>query len=513
VRRGRKGEALQLLNGTEVELDDGVLAICDASGPVALAGIMGGAASAMTGATTSVLLESAWFKPATIMGKARSYGMHTDASHRFERGVDPQGQVRALERATALILEICGGIPGPVMVQEDAQWLQKPLPILLRHDRLNRLVGLEFERQQVEDILTRLGMQVSFVAGCWTVTPPAARLDIAIEEDLIEEVARIYGYDRIPEAPPTGQLAVGSAASHAVSLMHLRQSLCDAGYQAAINYSFVDRRLLEAVHQAGCALPLANPLSAEMDVMRTTLLPGLLASLAYNTRRQQARVRLFETGLAYIQQDTLQEIPRICAVASGPAWPEQWAQPGRKMDFFDIKGDVERLIALRGDTQVSFTPFDGPWAHPGASACVAIDGKAIGWCGAVHPAVLKALDIEGEVFAFELDLDILQQRKVPHSAPVSRFPSVRRDIAVWVPDEVTCVEIENVVRSVAAELLQKLVIFDVYHDEKLKKGYKSVAIGLILQNVSSTLADEIIDPVIHQTIAALEHRLGAHLRG
>ena len=513
VRRGRKGEALQLLNGTEVELDESVLAICDASGPVALAGIMGGAASSMTGATTNVLLESALFKPATIMGKARSYGLHTDASHRFERGIDPQGQVRAIEQATALVLEICGGIPGPVMVQEDAQWLQKPLPILLRHDRLNRLVGLEFDRQQVEDILTRLGMEVRFIAGCWTVTPPAARLDIAIEEDLIEEVARIYGYDQIPEAPPTGQLAVGSAASHAVSLMHMRQSLCDAGYQEAINYSFVDRRLLETVHQETFALPLANPLSAEMDVMRTTLLPGLLVSLAYNMRRQQARVRLFETGLAYIQQDILLEIPRICAVATGLAWPEQWAQPGRKLDFFDIKGDLERLIALRGDTQVSFTPFDGPWAHPGASAQLAIEGKTVGWCGAVHPGVLKALDIDGDVFAFELDLELVQQRKIPHAVPISRFPSIRRDIAVWVPHEVTFAEIETVVKDVAANFLQNLVVFDVYQDEKLKKGYKSIAIGLILQNVSSTLVDELVDPVIHQAVAALEHRLGAHLRG
>jgi phenylalanyl-tRNA synthetase beta chain len=236
-------------------------------------------------------------------------------------------------------------------------------------------------------------MEVSFVAGCWTVTPPAARLDIAIEEDLIEEVARIYGYDRIPEALPTGQLAVGSAASHAVSLMHMRQSLCDAGYQEAINYSFLDRRLLEAVHQAGCALPLANPLSAEMDVMRTTLLPGLLTSLAYNMRRQQARVRLFETGLAYIQQNSLLEIPRICAVASGRRGRIVGAA-GRKLTS-DIKGDVERRSRPWRHASM-FTPFDGPLAQPGASACVAV-GRRLGG-GAVHPAV-PGPDIEGEAFA------------------------------------------------------------------------------------------------------------------
>ncbi len=344
VRRGRSGEKLLLLDGSEVELDADVLTICDAGGPLALAGIMGGAASAVTESTHSILLESAWFKPATIMGKARAYGLHTDASHRFERGVDPQAQVQAIEHATALILDICGGAPGPVLLAEEPQWFPCNQPIHLRHDRLQRIIGLEFEHTVVEDILTRLGMVVAFADGSWTVTAPSARMDITIEEDLIEEIARVYGYDRIPEAAPSGVLSVGSAASHEVPLMHFQQSLCAAGYQEAINYSFVDRRQLAALYQASHALPLANPLSAEMDVMRTTLLPGLLAALSYNVRRQQDRVRLFETGLAYVQQETLLEIPRIAAVATGSAWPEQWSGSSRAVDFFDIKGDVRAPV-------------------------------------------------------------------------------------------------------------------------------------------------------------------------
>jgi phenylalanyl-tRNA synthetase beta chain len=296
-------------------------------------------------------------------------------------------------------------------------------------------------------------------------------------------------------------------------LEHLQQSLCASGYHEAINYSFVDRRRLKAFHQDSHALALANPLSAEMDVMRTTLLPGLLASLKYNLRRQQVRVRLFETGLAFLQYDTLQEIPRIAGVATGPAWPEQWSQPVRAVDFFDVKGDVESLLALGGHDSAEFEPLAEPWAHPGASARVSLNQHAIGWCGALHPDVLKALDVDGEVFAFELDLEPLQQREVLLAKPVSRLPSIRRDLSFWVPEAVSFAEIRSAVVDVTGNLLQNLVVFDVYQDNNLKKGYKSVAIGLILQHVSSTLTDEMVDPVVKRAITGLEERLGAYLRG
>jgi phenylalanyl-tRNA synthetase beta chain len=515
VRRGQKDEKLILLDGSEVDVDEDVLAICDASGPVALAGIMGGDASAVTNETRNILLESAWFNPAVIMGKARAYGMHTDASHRFERGVDPQGQVRAIERASQLIVEICGGSAGPVLLQEETSLLPGSSVVKLRLQRLNHLIGCEFQPQQVENILVRLGMIVQFhaVEQAWSVTAPSARVDIAIEEDLIEEVARIHGYDNIPVRMPSGEAQLGSAAKHQVSLQQLRESLCAAGYQEVINYSFVDIRQLQAVFQSEAALALANPLSSDLGVLRTTLLPGLLAALNRNLRRQHPRVRLFETGLAFLQSDALLEIPRIAAVACGSALPEQWSAKSRPMDYFDIKGDVERLLSLRGAGEVNFERLHTRWAHPGASATVHIAGQCIGWCGAVHPQVLKALDIDCEVFAFELDLEPLQERDLQRAKPYSRFPSVRRDIAIWLPEHTTWGEVRSCVLESAGELLQNLVVFDVYHDQRHKKGYKSLAIGLILQNVSSTLTDDVADPVIQQIISNLESRLSAELRG
>jgi phenylalanyl-tRNA synthetase beta chain len=513
VRRGRSDEKLKLLDGSEVDLDEDVLAICDASGPIALAGIMGGESSAVGDETRNILFESAWFKPSTIMGKARAYGMHTDASHRFERGVDPQGQVQAIERATALLTEICGGIPGPVLQAESTENIPVNQPVSLRLDRLNMMVGVEFAAENVDGILTRLGMKVEERSGGWSVTAPASRMDIAIEEDLIEEVARIHGYDNIPEVMPSGELAVGSASSHDIDLRQIQQSLCTSGYQEIISYSFVDRKLLQAVHQDKAALPLANPLSSDMDVMRTTLLPGLLTALAYNHRRQQERVKLFETGVVFLQGDELTEVNRLGGVSSGTALPEQWSDSPRQLDFYDIKGDVERILALRGSERAEFAESERSWLHPGCSADVTLDGQNIGWCGAVHPAVLKNLDIDKEVFAFELDIDPVQQREVPRAGQISRFPSIRRDLAIWIPESVTFREVNQLVAAEAGDLLQNLVVFDVYRDEKLKKGYKSLAIGLILQHVSSTLTDEHVDPVIQKIVTSLEQQLAAELRG
>jgi len=514
VRRGQENEKLVLLDGSEVELDSEVLAICDRSGPVAIAGIMGGLDSGVTEPTTNILFESAYFKPATIMGKARAYGIHTDASHRFERGVDPQGQVAAMERATALLIDITGGEPGPVLVAEEQAMIPRNQPVTLRLARLNAVVGLEFEKEAVHDILLRLGMDISWDEGSWTVTAPSSRFDIEIEEDLIEEVARIYGYDEIPEAPPSGQLAPGSTGGHRVSLEQVRESLCAAGYQEAINYSFIDRNQLAIVHHDQEVLPLANPLSADMDVMRTTLLPGLLGALARNTRRQQNRVRLFETGVAFLQGEIMNESMRVAAVATGDALPEQWGETTRPLDFFDIKGDVERLFSLRGQTWPPvFRKGDLPWMHPGASSVVLLNERAIGWCGAVHPKVLKALDIKISVFAFEMDLDLLLQREVPFAKDISRFPSVRRDLALLLPNEVTYHQVRECIIASAGSLLEKVVVFDVYQSENLKKGYKSLAIGLIFKNVSSTLKDEEVDPVIETVVSDLENLLDAQLRG
>jgi phenylalanyl-tRNA synthetase beta chain len=514
VRRGREGEKLVLLDESEVDVDESMLAICDSKGPVAIAGIMGGLESGVGDTTTDILFESAYFNPATIMVKARALGMHTDASHRFERGVDPQGQFDAIERATALLIDIAGGEPGPVLLAEEPADIPRNLPVSLRHQRLNEVVGCEIEKETVDGIFARLGMETSWQDGSWTVTAPSIRFDIEIEEDLIEEVARIYGYDEIPEAPPSGVLAAGATSGLQVPLSRLRGALCAQGYQEAINYSFIDRGQLEAVHHSDQILPLANPLSSDMDVMRTTLLPGLLTALARNVRRQHHRVRLFETGVAFLQAELLNENQRVAAVATGDVLPEQWGVSARAMDFYDIKGDVERLFALRGDVEMpSFKAGDLPWMHPGASALISLKNNQIGWCGAVHPKVLKTLDIKKSVFAFELDLDVLLSREVPYAKQISRFPSIRRDIAILLQDEVTYQQVKDCITSTAGVLLEKVVVFDEYQGNNLKKGYKSLAIGLIFKNVSSTLKDEDVDPLIETVVSDLEQRLGAQLRG
>jgi phenylalanyl-tRNA synthetase beta chain len=514
VRRGRAGEKLVLLDESGVDLDENVLAICDAQGPVAIAGIMGGVDSGVTDQTRDILFESAYFNPATIMGKARAFGMHTDASHRFERGVDPQGQVAAVERATELLIEIAGGEAGPVLNAVDEQFIPQNPAVPLRPERLDLVIGCPIPREAVEDILQRLGMEFAWQDDRWLVTAPSARFDIAIEEDLIEEVARIYGYDEIPEAPVSGILAVGSTGGHKVSLNRMRESLCTAGYQEAINYSFVDRRQLAEVYHDHLVLPLANPLSSDMDVMRTTLLPGLLSSLSRNLRRQQSRVRLFETGVAFMQKDELEEPERIAAVAAGNALPEQWGEASREVDFFDIKGDVQNLFAMRGDeSAVVFEAAKLPWMHPGACAVIKMQDKAIGWCGAVHPQVLKAFDIKKNTLAFEIDLEYLLQREVPYAKEISRFPSVRRDLAIMLPNDVNYSQVRQCITSAAGPFLEKVVVFDVYQGENLKIGYKSLAIGLIFNNVSSTLRDEDVDPLIETVVSQLEQRLGAQLRG
>jgi len=514
VRRGRSGEKLVLLDESEVDLDADVLAICDSRGPVAIAGIMGGLESGVSETTTDILFESAWFNPATIMGKARAYGMQTDASHRFERGVDPCGQEAAVERATALLVAITGGRPGPLLVAEDRNHVPHNQAVTLRHARLEAVVGCNIPTDEVEAILGRLGMSVSRDKGGWSVTAPSNRFDIAIEEDLIEEVARIYGYDAIPEAPVSGELAVGAVSGHRVSLDRLGQSLCAAGYQEAINYSFIDRKLLDAAHHDQRVLPLANPLSADMDVMRTSLLPGLVSALARNLRRQQGRVRLFETGVVFLQDEELQEIVRIAAVAAGDAWPEQWGAPSRAMDFFDLKGDIERLFALRGgNLEPEFEAAELPWLHPGMAAVIKLQQNVVGWCGAVHPSVLKALDVKKAVFAFETDLEPLVERDVPFAKEISRFPSVRRDLALMLPNDVSYEQVRKASADAAGPLLERVTVFDVYQGENLTKGYKSLAIGLIFNDVSSTLKDEDVDSRIAAVVAELEQRLGARLRG
>ena len=514
VRLGRKGESIELLDGKLVEMDGSLLTICDDKGPVALAGIMGGLESSVTGQTHNILLESAYFKASTISGKARDLGLHTDASHRYERGVDPRGQVIAMERITALLLDIVGGEAGPLIHAVSEEYVPPQNEVKLRHARLNRVLGIELAEQDVTRILNDLRMQPQLNDGVWTVTAPSDRFDIEIEEDLIEEVARIFGYDNIPAALPAGKLNPGVISESLISMRNIQQTLASCGYQEAINYSFTSRGLLKCFHMDGHALALANPLSADLEVMRTALLPGLIETVSRNLRRQQDRVRLFETGIVFDQQDSLKESLHIAAVACGSHVPQQWGTQARKTDFFDLKGDLECLLALRGETgEVNFRSASLEWLHPGQSAIVAIDGIDIGWAGSVHPSILRQQEIKDSVLAFELDLNELIKRELPSTKSISRFPSVRRDLALFVPENVSFAEIRRNVIDLSGDLLTNLILFDLYSGQSVEKGYKSLAIGLILQNVSCTLTDEVVDAVVQKVVSGLEDRLDAQLRG
>jgi phenylalanyl-tRNA synthetase beta chain len=518
VRRGREGESLELLDGKQVDLDDSLLAICDNAGPVALAGIMGGLDSGVTDDTGNILLESAYFKPSTISGKARDLGLHTDASHRFERGVDPQGQVRAIERITALLLEIAGGEAGPLIHAVSESHLPIQNKVVLRHTRLNRVLGVDLQADEVSRILEDLRMQPVFDDGAWTITAPPDRFDIEIEEDLIEEVARIFGYDNIPTALPAGELDPGVVSESRVPLKNIQQALCAAGYQEAINYSFTSSELLARFSMDEHVLPLANALSADLAVMRTALLPGLMETASRNLRRQQDRVRFFETGTVFRQEESLTESWHVAAVASGSPFAEQWGIASRKTDFFDLKGDLESMLALRGEEselagEVEFRHAELSWLHPGQAAIVSIDGVDIGWAGGVHPSILKQFEIKDPVFAFELDLDVLIKREIPNTKIISRFPSIRRDLALLVPEKVSFAEIKRNVIDLSGDLLTNLVLFDLYSGQNVEKGYKSLAIGLILQNVSCTLTDEVVDSLVQNVVQGLEDRLDAQLRG
>ncbi len=514
VRRGREGESLVLLDGKKVDVDDSLLCICDEAGPVALAGIMGGLDSGVTSNTRNILLESAYFKPSTISGKARDLGLHTDASHRFERGVDPRGQVAAIERITALLLEIAGGEAGPLIHAVSENHVPVQHEVKLRHARLNRVLGIELDQEEVGSILERLRMSPVLRDKTWTVKAPSDRFDIEIEEDLIEEVARIFGYDNIPAALPAGELNPAVIPEGQVRIQSIQQALCAAGYTEAINYSFTSINVLKTFSMDEHVLPLANALNADLAVMRTALLPGLMETLQRNLRRQQERLRFFEIGTVFDQEEELTETLRLAAVACGSAYPEQWGIKARSTDFYDLKGDLESVLALRGETgEVEFHNTQLAWLHPGQAAMVAIDGINIGWIGSVHPSILKQMEIKGPVLAFELDVKVLSNREIPITNEISRFPSVRRDLALRVPEKISYADIRTNVIDLSGDLLSNLVLFDLYSGENVEKGYKSLAIGLILQNVSCTLTDEVVDSVVQNVVRGLEDRLDAQLRG
>ena len=528
VRHARAGERLALLDGRQVELDEYFLAITDADRPVALAGVMGGLDTRVTDATTHVFLEAAHFAPAAIMGRGRRLGLHTDAGHRFERGVDPQLPRTAIELATRLVLELAGGTPGPVTEAVLQQHLPQPAAIALRRARIARVLGIEIADAQVERILRALGMQVSASGEGWQVLAPGSRFDIAIEEDLIEELARIHGYDRIPATVPGGPARIVAPSETRVGEADLRRHLVARDYLEAVCFSFVDADVLGHWQAGTGSVPLANPLSAELAVMRPRLLPGLVAALARNVARQAGRVRLFELGRVFAAPDEAQRAPggpmpapletrRVAAVACGPATTEQWGVPSRKVDFHDLKGDLESLAAAAGATLV-FRPSAEPFGHPGRSTEVyRTDLEAgevhLGWIGQLHPRLARALDLDVEVVAFELDLEALEHRALPRATELSRYPAVRRDLAFVVAEQVPWSALAASVRAAAGPVLRDLLLFDRYQGAGIESGCKSLAMGLILQDNTRTLTDHDADAVVERVVAGLGRDHGARIRG
>ncbi|MBE2295769.1 MAG: phenylalanine--tRNA ligase subunit beta, partial [Phycisphaerales bacterium] len=464
--------------------------------------------------TRDVFLESAFFAPTCIAGRARRYGLQTDASHRFERGVDPQLQRRAIERATRLLLDITGGQPGPVVEAVAAEHLPTEPSIRLRADRVHRLLGLAIPTTEIEAILRRLGMQVTVEADHWQVIPPSSRFDIRLEEDLIEEVARIYGYEQLPSNRPLTRLAMSPQPERQIGLAAFKAALVQRGFQEAITYSFVDPAFQAVIDPERTPLRLSNPISADLAVMRTSLWPGLLKALIHNQKRQQPRVRLFEHGLTFVpDSEGLRQEPYLGGVLAGSALPEQWGVPVRLADFFDLKGDVEALLALTGELEsFSFVAAPHPALHSGQSARIERMGTVVGWLGTLHPRVARELDVEGDAFLFELSLAGLQVARLPTFHELSRFPASRRDIAIVVDQAVTAQAIRDCIRQSGGELLRDILLFDVYRGSGIPKDRKSLALGLILQDFSRNLTDSMVEEAVSGIIAGLAEQFGATLR-
>jgi phenylalanyl-tRNA synthetase beta chain len=517
VRYAKCAEKITLLDGKSIELQDDVLVIADDSRALAFAGVMGGEDSAVDDTTTDIFLECAFFKPEVIAGKARSYGLHTDSSHRFERGVDTHMQVYALERATQLIREICGGDVGPVVEHKTASHPDEPLPIHLRADQIKRVLGIELPVSDVTEILQRLGMQVKVYSDGWLVKSPSFRFDIEIEADLLEEIVRVYGYNNIPRTHPSYHAIIQPQPEAANSLSILKKCLVNRGYFEAITYSFVDPRWQKILDPQRPTISLANPLSSEMSVMRTSILPGLINALKHNVNRQQNRVRLFETGLCFIPDseksgmDTIKQEAMFAGVICGDIHHEQWSEQSRKVDFFDIKADVEALLSFSADIP-AYEAAQHPALHPGQSACIKQNDEIIGWLGALHPEVQKALDIEQRIYVFEVKQSAIANNKIPAFTPLSRYPEVRRDLAILLDETIPVANILSAIKSVSSDLVKETQLFDIYQGKGVAEGRKSVAFGLILQEFSRTLTDKEVDAEIEKIVSTLNQQFAATLR-
>ncbi|WP_217474439.1 phenylalanine--tRNA ligase subunit beta [Stutzerimonas stutzeri] len=515
VRMAADQEKLVLLDGQEVTLRSDTLVIADHERALAIAGVMGGEHSGVSATTQDLFLESAFFDTIALAGKARSYGLHTDASHRYERGVDAQLARRAMERATALLMEIVGGSAGPVIEAVSEADLPRVTPILLRKDRIEQMLGLDMPRDQVVALLSALGLDVvELDEGAWEVSVPSHRFDITLEIDLIEELGRLYGYDRLPVRYPQARLAPEARPEARAELPALRRLLVARGYQEAITYSFIDPKLFELFSPGVEPLQLANPISSDMAAMRSTLWPGLIKALQYNLNRQQTRVRLFESGLRFVGQlGELQQEPMLAGVITGSRLPEGWGNDRAAADFYDLKADVEALLGYAGDAVTyGFAAAEHPALHPGQTARIERDGRLVGYIGSLHPELAATLGIDQPVYLFELLVSEISEGRLPRFAELSRFPEVRRDLAVLVAREVSAGDVLQCIRDAAGANLTDLKLFDVYQGKGIDPLSKSVAVGLTWQHPSRTLNDDEVSGAMQQILSSLEERFNATLR-
>ncbi|CAB0150111.1 Phenylalanine--tRNA ligase beta subunit [Pseudidiomarina piscicola] len=517
VRMAKAEEKLTLLDGNEVTLQDDVLVIADSEQALAMAGVFGGESSGVTTESQNIFLESAFFAPAAIAGRARRFGLHTDASHRYERGVDPELQRQAMERASQLIIDICGGEAGPVIEAKADRYLPQPQQVTLRKERLARVLGIRIDDAQVTEILERLGFDVVSDADQWQVSVPTFRFDIAIEEDLIEEVARIYGYHRIEAAAPAAQLRMVSRKEAHLSGSSFKNLLVDRGYQEAITYSFVDPKHQALLFAESPTLNLPHPISVDMSSMRVSLWPGLIGAVAHNQKRQQQSLAFCETGLRFVPErdaeNGVQQQAMLAGIRAGKVQLEHWDETERAVDFFDIKGDVEAVLATTGEAELyTFVAEAHPALHPGQSAAIFKNGKCVGYAGAIHPQFEKKLGLNGRTFVFELELDAIAQRRLPAAKPISRFPSIRRDLAIVVPTQLAVGEIIKAIEKVGVNHLVDLNLFDVYEGTGVADGYRSLALSLTLQHDDRTLEDQEINTAVKAVVEMLTNEFGATLR-
>lgn len=514
VRMAQEGEKIQLLNGDEVTCNQDTLVIADQTKALALAGIMGGNDSAVTATTTDIVLESAYFNPLAITGKARHYGLHTDSSHRFERGVDPTLQGQAIERATELILAICGGQAGVNIACTASEYLPQIQTITLRRAQIKRVLGIEMSDQRVVEILTQLAMDLVATEAGWQVTVPLFRFDIRIEVDLIEELGRIYGYNHIPTALPVSIDNIHTPKETDFDLYRAKCLLADLGYQEAITYTFISPELAQTFAMGQETIQLANPISRDMSVMRTNLIAGLIQAMQYNKARQQERVWLFESGLNFIPQgEALVQENKLAGLITGVTDEPQWSQAQRKVDFYDIKGHLERLFQLTGCPDLfSFEAKAFDILHPGQSAVIKMADKAIGFVGLIHPEIEKKQQLPANTYVFEIAIQVLNQGQLPHFESVSKYPEIHRDIALTADINLSYSEIYQCIKAHSPKILQDISLFDVYTGSHLGANKKSIALRLILQDKENTLTDEQVESVSQHILEHLSKTLDIHLR-